>query len=97
MALIFQWDEAKNAANQRKHGISFEEAAKAFDDPYCVTELERIENGEQRWQTFGFLNAVLLAMVAHTWRDDAGDEYIRVISARFATPKERRDHERKNR
>jgi len=45
----FEWDEAKNLANQRKHGIRFEQAIEVFDDPLYVQVLERIENGEERW------------------------------------------------
>ena len=96
MAIIFEWDEAKDAQNLRKHGLSFEEAVKVFDDPHCVSELERIESGEQRWQTFGMVRGVVLAMVAHTWREEAGNEIVRVISARYAAPRERRLYEDKN-
>jgi uncharacterized DUF497 family protein len=44
MAVFFEWDEAKNAANLRKHGISFEEAIKIFDDPELRTEQDRVES-----------------------------------------------------
>ena len=37
----FTWDERKNRANQRKHGISFETAALVFDDPYHVSTQDR--------------------------------------------------------
>ena len=49
----FAWDENKNRSNQRKHGVSFETAKLVFDDPLHLTRLERIENGEERWQTLG--------------------------------------------
>jgi uncharacterized protein len=93
----FEWDEAKNLANQRKHGVAFEEATELFDDPFVVSEPDRIENGEQRWQSYGVISGMLLAMVAHTWRDENGDEVIRLISARYATRKERRIYEEQNR
>ena len=51
--ILFSWDEAKNAANQRKHGVSFDAAKLVFDDPLHVTRQDRIEHGEQRWQTLG--------------------------------------------
>ena len=49
MSLRFEWDEAKNRANQRKHGVSFEEAAHVFRDPLQVSVQDRTEGGEQRW------------------------------------------------
>jgi uncharacterized DUF497 family protein len=96
LSTFFEWDEAKNASNLRKHGIRFEEAAKAFDDPLHVSAFERIENGERRWQTYGMIGPVILVMVAHTWQDVDGNEIIRLISARRATPKERRYYEHEN-
>jgi uncharacterized protein len=47
----FEWNEAKAAANLKKHGVSFETAVRAFDDPFSLSEQDRIEAGEQRWQT----------------------------------------------
>jgi uncharacterized DUF497 family protein len=46
----FEWDEAKNLANQREHGISFEAAIQVFADPLHFSIPERIVNGEVRWQ-----------------------------------------------
>ncbi|WP_143141869.1 BrnT family toxin, partial [Xylella fastidiosa] len=51
MERYFEWDDKKAESNFRKHGIRFDEAALAFDDPFAVSEQNRIENGEQRWQT----------------------------------------------
>jgi uncharacterized DUF497 family protein len=45
----FEWDEAKNGSNQTKHGIDFETAQLVFDDPHCVTFVERMSGGEERW------------------------------------------------
>ncbi|MDP9040296.1 MAG: BrnT family toxin [Acidobacteriota bacterium] len=93
----FEWDEAKNLANQRKHSLRFEEAIHVFRDPLRVSVHDRIEDGEERWQTFGLVGGVLLLMVAHTVREeDAREEVIRVISARRATAKERRRYEEEN-
>jgi uncharacterized DUF497 family protein len=64
---LFSWDDVKNAKNQRKHGVGFEVAALVFDDPLHVSRLERIENGEPRWQTLGMAGGVVLLLVAHTW------------------------------
>jgi hypothetical protein len=92
----FEWDEAKNLANQRKHRVSFEEASRVFADPSYSSVPERVEDGEQRWQTFGRVNKVLL-MTAHTLREECAEdepiEIIRIITARKATARERRKHE----
>jgi uncharacterized protein len=60
-----------------------------FDDRHALTILDRIVGGEERWQTLGSISGVVL-IVAHAWRDEDGDEVIRLISARKATPGERR-------
>ena len=43
-SLRFEWDEAKNRANQRKHGLSFERARQAFDDPFLLSIHNRFED-----------------------------------------------------
>ncbi len=91
---MFAWDEAKNVANQHKHGISFEAATLVFDDPLQVCRPERIEDGEQRWQTIGRVGEIVLLLVAHTWQEVGDDEeLIRIISARRATKQERKIYE----
>jgi uncharacterized DUF497 family protein len=98
--LRFEWDEAKNFANQRKHGVSFEEASLVFLDPLFVSVKDRIEDGEQRWRTYGEVEGLLLLMVAHTVREEDGHggttEVMRIISARHATRKERQRYENEN-
>jgi len=95
MERYFEWDEKKAEANHRKHGIRFEEAALVFDDPLAVSERERIENGEERWQTIGMVGGCLLLLVAHAVRlEDEGAEVIRIISARRVDRKERKRYER---
>ena len=89
----FEWDEAKNLANRRKHGVSFEEASRVFLDPFYFSLYERIEDGEERWQTFGLVGGLLL-MAAHTVGEEGGAgplEVIRIITAREATARERDD------
>jgi uncharacterized DUF497 family protein len=97
----FEWDEAKNLANLRKHGINFEDASEAFLDPFFVTLMDRVVDGEERWQTFGKVGRRLLVMAAHTIREEDADggtfEVIRIISARFATPTEVRIYEDEDR
>lgn len=90
----FTWDTAKAASNLRKHGISFETAVRVFADPMAVTRQDRIEHGEQRWQTIGRIGDCTLFLVAHTlWDDEEGIEVVRIISARRADRKERRIYE----
>ena len=84
----FDWDERKSRSNHRKHGVSFDTARSVFDDPHALSKLERVVDGEERWQTIGMTDEIVL-LVAHTWRDESGDEVIRLISARKATPTER--------
>jgi uncharacterized protein len=92
----FEWDPDKARSNLKKHGISFEAATFAFDDPYAVTEIDRIEGGEYRWQTIGMAFGVSLLLVAHTVEDE-DVEVIRIISARRAEPSERRKYEQQDR
>jgi uncharacterized protein len=93
----FEWDEAKNRSNQRKHdGVSFEIARLVFEDPLHISVQDRIEGGEQRWQTLGAVYGLVILVVAHTVAEDDADEtleVIRIISARRATPRERRRYE----
>lgn len=89
----FEWDERKNASNLRKHRVSFETATLVFDDPLHRTTQDREVDGEERWQTVGRAEGVLLLLVAHTLEDVDEDETVRIISARKATPQERRKHE----
>lgn len=96
MSLDFEWDTAKASANLRKHGVSFELAMHVFADPLAFSHPDRIEGGEQRWQTLGMVDGVLLLLVAHTVLDRDDGELIRIISARMATRKERHDYEQEN-
>ena len=94
----FEWDEAKNLSNQRKHdGVSFEEACQVFRDRLHLAVQDRIKGGEQRWQTLGTVQQFVILVVAHTLteEDAVGGtvEVIRIISARRATPRERRRYE----
>ena len=91
---MFSLDDAKNESNKRKHGVSFEAAKLVFDDPLHVTRQDRIENGEQRWQTIGMAGGVTLLLVAHVWQESfGGAEHIRIISARRASKLERKIYE----
>lgn len=91
--LFFEWDERKAAANLRKHGIQFEEAAQVFFYEFALSAQDRIVDGEPRWQTIGMVEGILVLVVAHMVWDEGQDEVIRVISARQATRKERTRYE----
>jgi len=89
-----EWDEAKNRRNLRKHKISFDAAKLVFEDPHQLSYQEREINGEERWQTLGVIGGSITVLVAHTYREEGGEEVTRIISARNATPSERRAYEK---
>ena len=89
----FEWDKDKNRANYAKHGVSFEIACKVFDDPLVAYLFDRIVDGEERWHAVGKVLTLPLLVVAHTWRDQNGEENVRIISARQASSHERRRYE----
>jgi len=94
MERYFEWSEKKAEINLCKHGIRFEDAARVFDDPLAVTNQDRIENGEHRWQTIGMAAGYLVLLVAHTVRfENEGIEVVRIISARRVDRAERRRYE----
>lgn len=93
--IYFSWDKNKATSNLRKHGISFLDAKEVFKDEFATTNQDRVENGEERWQTIGRVgNALLIVLVAYTWDEDENAQYIRIISARPATRSEIRDYEK---
>jgi uncharacterized DUF497 family protein len=85
--MVFAWDEHKNPINQRKHGISFDTGARVFEDPDAVSYLDCLVDGEGRWHTIGLVSGILL--VVHTSEEQYGEEEIRIVSARKASPRER--------
>jgi hypothetical protein len=91
--VLFEWDEAKARSNRRKHGVSFEDAMLVFTDPFALADQDRVANGELRWQTLGLVDGIVLLLVAHTVRNQADDEVIRIISARRATRKEQQRYD----
>jgi uncharacterized DUF497 family protein len=92
--IAFSWDPDKALQNERKHGITFEEAATVFDDCLAVILPDPDDNtGEDRWIAIGLTNTRILALVAHLHTDGEGRAIIRIISARRATSHERRKYE----
>lgn len=83
----FEWDENKNQINQRKHGISFEEASTVFyDEEALVRDDPEHSEEEERFVILGFSNKANLLVVCHCFR--ASETVIRIISARRATKTE---------
>ncbi len=93
MPLLFEWDRAKASANQRKHGVSFEEAATVFADECSLTIPDPDHSQvEQRLILLGTSYRGKMLVVVHTERGDS----IRVISARPASRRERQQYEEAN-
>ena len=85
----FRPDPAKAASNLKKHGVSFADAEGVFQDPLAVTVEDPDAEGKQRFISIGLGSAGELLVVVWTERDDE----CRVISARRATRKERKQYE----
>jgi uncharacterized DUF497 family protein len=90
----FEWDDAKAAANLRKHWVSFDEAAEVFDDPNLVTDVDvGHSHDEVRFFAVGYSSRRMLFVV---FAQRVGD-LIRLISARLPTPAERKQYEERGR
>jgi uncharacterized DUF497 family protein len=85
----FIWNAEKAASNERKHGVSFEQAAAVFFDP-LFRIVDAAGNYEARDAIIGFDAASRVLFVVHIQVDSGA---IRIISARVATKRERQDHE----
>jgi uncharacterized protein len=94
--MIFEWDEDKNRTNVKKHRLSFENAANAFDDPLHQSFFQGVVDNEERWETTGAIGGFLVVVVVTTPRWRNGEEVTRVISARRATKRERKGYEEEN-
>jgi hypothetical protein len=86
--MSFEWDARKAQSNRRKHGVDFADAVGVLEDPHALTR-DDPDTDEERFVTVGsdFLGRILV--VVWTVR---GENY-RLISARKATPRERRQYE----
>lgn len=91
----FEWNPRKEAKNRQKHGVAFELAAKVFRDPLALTIRDAKHSDEEdRWITLGRSGNGSLLVVVHTFQElDEASALIRIISARPATKRERRDYE----
>lgn len=89
--MLFEWDEEKAAANLRKHRIDFRDAALVFEDENYIEYYDRGSSVfEDRYNVIGKVDDILF--VVYTGRG----ERIRIISARLATPRERRAYHDRN-
>jgi hypothetical protein len=84
----YEWDPEKALLNRRKHGVAFPDAVAVFQDE-CAVTMEDSDPEETRFVTLGLDSLGRVIVVAYTWRG----ERIRLISARRATPAERRQYE----
>ncbi|MEN9448243.1 MAG: hypothetical protein RJA25_1533 [Bacteroidota bacterium] len=81
----FEWDINKNKSNTEKHGITFEDASKVFDDETSLIEFSRLVGDEERIQIIGKILDIVIIIVAYTERNES----TRIISARKASKIER--------
>ena len=82
---LVEWDKKKAAINRQKHGVEFEDAALVFADENRIERYDAEHSTEEnRWQVIGEVDEVLF--VVYTERGEA----FRLITARMATPEERR-------
>ena len=86
----FEWDDAKALSNEQKHGVSFTESMTVFADPLALTGFDPDHSDdEDRYVTMGVSADGRLLVVSHT---DRGEK-IRIISAREASRREKKDYE----
>ena len=85
--MSFAWGPIKAATNRQKHGVDFADAVGVFDDPYALSRPDHHPT-EARIVTLGRDMLDRLIVVAWTWDEDN----IRLIMARRATPRERRQY-----
>lgn len=90
----FVWDEAKAQANVRKHGITFKLASTIFHDRLiAIVHDHRHDGPDDRWIAVGVAEGGALVIVACAFDEVNGDPHVRIISARKATSRERREYE----
>ena len=91
--MIYEWDPQKAKRNVHEHGVSFEEAATVFLDPLAMTYPDPDHSDEEdREITIGYSRNQRLLFVSHVQRTNR----TRIISAREATRRERKQHEEGN-
>lgn len=91
--MIYEWGSEKAAENQRKHGVSFDEASSVFLDPLALTFDDPDHSLSER-STIGVTSNQRLVFVAHVEEDD---DRIRIISARETTRRETYEYQERSR
>jgi len=90
----FEWNDEKNRQNLAKHGIDFDVAELVFDDPFALTRRDVLhDDNEERFITIGAIGVGAVVFVVHASFHRAGEEVIRIISARSATGREKQAYE----
>ena len=91
--LSFEWDEKKNNSNQKKHGVSFDEARSVFFDESAIEFFDRKDSrSEDRFLMLSMSSSLRILLVCHCLRDS--ESVIRIISARKATKTEQIEYEK---
>jgi hypothetical protein len=91
--LRFEWDEAKNRQNVKKHGVSFEEAQTVFFDDHAMRFFDPDHSrDEDRFVMLGISFKLRVLVVCHCYQES--DSVIRIISARKATQQEAKHYGR---
>jgi len=90
----FEWNEVKNSKNQKKHGVSFEEAISIFYDEFAVQFYDETHSylNEDRFLLLGMSNKAKVLMVCHCEKESGNK--LRIISARRATKNEMKFYKR---
>lgn len=91
---LVEWNHAKARKNGHKHGISFEVAQRALQDPNALVLYDRIDSeGEDRWKAIGRAASHLVLLVVYVLQQDQAEEAFRILSARRASKWERQSYE----
>ncbi len=92
----FEWDTAKESINIQKHGVPFEQASYVFSDPFALNKYdEEHSHEEDRWVLLGKSLNEVITVVVHTFMEGDNIEFVRIISARKATAKERQVYQQR--
>jgi uncharacterized protein len=90
MTMEFEWDDAKNRENMRRHGIDFADAAEVFTHPMLTSLDDRKDYGEDRWIGIGLIRNTVAVVVYVEWIEEGR---VRFISARPALRHERKRYQ----
>lgn len=89
--LLFEWDNEKSRINQKKHGVSFEEAKSVFYDDNAIQFWDEDHSeAEDRFLLLGRSSKMRILLIVHSFREQ--ESVIRIISARKATQKESQEY-----